>query len=232
MLRKWPWLQSIPLVRQVKARHRKLRKAYYRHFGADQLRRALSTNPSPRLVIGASAQYDPGWIPTEKDFLNLLHPRDWDQFFPPNSVAALLAEHVWEHLTPDEARTAADTCFTYLRPGGYLRIAIPDGLHPDPVYIGLVGVKGQVPDQHGVLAPNDHKVLYTYRTAQALFEGAGFKVELLEYFDEDGTFHEREWREQDGTIRRSRRLDRRNQGGGLVYTSIILDAVKVQSAAA
>src|SRR5687768_4115575 len=134
MLRKWRWLQAIPLVRHAKARRRKLRKAYYRHFGADQLRRALSTNPSPRLVIGASGRYDPGWIPTEKDFLNLLHPNDWNQFFPPNSVAALLAEHVWEHLTPDEARTAADTCFTYLRPGGYLRIAVPDGLHPDPAY--------------------------------------------------------------------------------------------------
>jgi len=219
-LRKWPLIQTISLVRDAKRWRRKLRKAYHRHFGADQLRQALRSETSPRLVVGASGRYDAGWIPTEKDYLNLLHPADWDRFFPPNSIAALLAEHVWEHLTPDDARTAAATCFTYLRPGGYLRVAVPDGFHPDPAYIALV--------KDGDLRLNDHKVLYTYRTARELFEGAGFQVELLEYFDEGGTFHAREWSRQDGTIWRSKRFDRRNQGGALVYTSIILDALKVR----
>jgi predicted SAM-dependent methyltransferase len=230
VLRKWRWLQVVPLVRQAKKGRRKLKKAYFRHFGANHLRRALRTCPSPRLVIGAAGRCDAGWIPTEKDFLNLLCPQDWDQFFPPNSVAALLAEHVWEHLTPDEARVAADTCFTYLRPGGYLRIAIPDGLHPDPRYVALVKVQGQTPDDHGDFYLNDHKVLYTYRTGRELFQSAGVRVQLLEYFDEDGTFHEREWSPEEGTIWRSKRFDRRNQGGRLVYTSIILDAFKMGDA--
>lgn len=223
--RKWRWLQAIPLVVHGKRWRRKIRKAYYRHFGARMLRRALRADSAPRLVIGASGRYDEGWIPTEKDYLNLLRPEDWARFFPPESVAALLAEHVWEHLTAEEARIAAETCFTYLRPGGYLRIAVPDGLHPDPAYIATVEVQTQ-PDALGLLYRNDHRVLYTYHTARALFEAAGFRVEMLEYFDEGGNFQEVEWSERQGTIWRSRRFDPRNRDGRLAYTSIILDAVK------
>jgi len=226
--RKWHWLQTVRLVRYAKKARRKLRNAYYRYFGANRLKHALRTNPSPRLVIGSSGRHDAGWIPTEKHFLNLLHTEQWKRFFVSNSIAALLAEHVWEHLTPEEARVATETCFAYLRPGGYLRIAVPDGLHPDPVYIALVKEQGLTPDEHGDFYLNDHKVLYTYRTARDLFEKAGFHVELLEYFDEAGTFHAHEWKQQDGTIWRSKRFDRRNQGAELAYTSIILDAVRPQ----
>lgn len=219
-------MQGFSLVRRAKRLRRKIRKASFRYLGAHWLRRALRKDSAPRIVIGASQRHDSGWIPTEKDYLNLLNPTDWERFFRRSPIAALLAEHVWEHLTPEEARTAAKTCFTCLRPGGYLRIAVPDGLHPDPAYIRLVKVQGQTPDEHGDFYLNDHKVLYTYRTAQALFEEAGFRVELLEYFDEAGTFHEREWSTQQGTIWRSKRFDRRNQAGVLAYTSIVLDAVK------
>jgi predicted SAM-dependent methyltransferase len=134
----------------------------------------------------------------------------------------MLAEHVWEHLAADEALTAARTCSTYLRCGGYLRIAVPDGLHPDPNYQAQSRVGGHGPGG----GPNDHQVFYTYRTATELFELAGFSVELYEYFDEDGAFHYRPWDEHAGKIRRSKRFDHRNRGGRLGYTSIILDAVK------
>jgi predicted SAM-dependent methyltransferase len=225
-LRKWRWLQAIPLVRHLKRARWKVRNAYFRLVGPHQLRRALRSGIAPRIVIGAQQKHDSGWIPTEKDFLDLLRPADWDQFFLPNSIAAILAEHVWEHLTPDEGLTAAKTCFTYLQPGGYLRCAVPDGFHPDPGYISLVKVEGQTPDDRGDVYPTEHKALYTYRTARELFERAGFQVELLEYFDEAGAFHAKEWSTERGTVWRSKRFDRRNQGGVLAYTSIILDAVK------
>ena len=220
-MRKWRWLQErVPLVRYAKRVRWKLRELYYRRFGVMHLRRAVRTTQRPRLVIGSQQKHDFGWIPTEKNFLNLVYPEDWARFFEPDSVRAIMAEHVWEHLAADEARTAARICHTYLRSGGYLRCAVPDGLHPDPAYRALVDVRAED------LYPNEHQVLYTYQTARALFEWAGFTVNLLEYFDEAGTFHEHPWSEAQGTIWRSRRHDRRNRGGGLVYTSIILDAVK------
>lgn len=199
-----------------------VRRAYNRYLGPYRLKKILATAPRAKLVIGSAGRHDQGWVPTDKEFLNLLQPADWDRFFPPGSVDALLAEHVWEHLTPAEAGTAAQTCFRYLKPGGYLRLAVPDGLHPDPTYIGWVKVGGASPGQ----LANDHKVLYTYRTLSEVFERAGFRVELYEYFDEAGQFHFREWDRKDGTIWRSKRFDKRNRDGSLTFTSIVMDAVK------
>ena len=133
---------------------------------------------------------------------------------------AILAEHVWEHLDCRAALVAAQNCFTYLQPGGYIRVAVPDGLHPDEEYIDRVkpGGWGEGSD--------DHHVLYTYRTLEAVFALVGFETRWLEYFDERGTFHYQEWSPADGMIQRSSRYDRRNRTRELAYTSIILDARK------
>ena len=219
------WLRQTWVVQRLKWAMRRTRKAYYRCFGVHLLRKRLTRSSSRRLTIGASSRYDAGWIPTEKEYLNLLHADEWQHLMTPDSVDAMLAEHVWEHLTAEEALTAARTCFTYLRPGGYLRLAVPDALHPDPNYREKAMVGGRGPGG----GPNDHKVFYSYDTLSGLFELAGFRVELYEFFDEGGTFHCHPWDERDGKIRRSKRFDHRNRGGRLGYTSIILDAVKPEA---
>jgi predicted SAM-dependent methyltransferase len=215
-------LKTIPGARNARRVGRRIRKAYDRQFGASTFRRRLSTCAEPRIVIGAGAKDTPGWIPTQKDFLNLLTPADWEGFFVPESLAAILAEHVWEHLTPVEGAAAAATCYQYLKHGGYLRVAVPDGLHPNPAYLDWVKVGGASPMQ----LANGHKVLYTHRTLSQLFQQSGFGIVLYEYFDESGAFHHDPWDAQDGKIWRSAQFDPRNSGGTLVYTSIILDAVK------
>jgi predicted SAM-dependent methyltransferase len=174
-----------------------------------------------RLVVGASGDTQSGWIPTEVEFLDLLNDADWSKYFTESSLRAILAEHVWEHLTEDEAVIAAGTCFRYLRSSGYLRAAVPDGLNPDPEYIDWVRVGGVGP------GADDHKVLYDYRTFAAVFEAVGFRVRLLEYFDETGVFHHEDWDPEDGMIQRSMRFDRRNSCDVLRYTSLIIDAEKV-----
>ncbi len=135
---------------------------------------------------------------------------------------AILAEHVWEHLDPGQGLAAARNCFVYLKPGGRVRAAVPDGLHPDPAY--RAHVRPRAPGEES--GDPDHRVLYDHRSFAALFEGAGFEVELLEYHDESGRFHEVEWSLEAGMIHRSRRFDQRNAGGKLAYTSVILDARK------
>jgi predicted SAM-dependent methyltransferase len=171
-------------------------------------------------VIGASSVSQLGWIPTEVEVLDLLEKADWERYFDEASLDAILAEHVWEHLEGEEGARAAAQCCRFLRPGGYLRAAVPDGLHPSSEYLDWVRPGGVGP------GANDHKVLFTYRTFSQLFERAGLRVELLEYFDEQGEFHERSWDPALGIIHRSRRFDRRNQNGSLEYTSIVLDARK------
>ena len=71
-----------------------------------------------------------------------------------------------------------------------------------------------------------HKIVYDYHTFAQVFIQAGFDVELLEWCDEEGNFHYKDWHEKDGRIGRSLRFDTRNTEKGLGMVSIILDARK------
>ena len=171
-----------------------------------------------RLNLGAGRTIVPGWQSTDIDTLNLLERQDWLAITRPATVDAMLSEHVWEHLTESQGLQAASLCLEFLRPGGRLRVAVPDGLNPDPGYIDHVRPGGTGP------GADDHKVLYTHVTFASLFASSGFQVTLLEYWDERRCFHAEDWDPSDGLVHRSRRFDPRNQGGGLGYTSLILDA--------
>jgi len=173
-----------------------------------------------RIVIGSSNVFGADWIPTDIDQLNLLVDGDWRKLFRRNSIDAMLAEHVWEHLTPEQAPIAARQCHAYLKEGGYLRIAVPDGNHPSYEYREAVK-----PGGHGD-GSDDHKVLYTIDSLVRLFENSGFKVNKLEYFDSQGIFHGSQWAVDMGKIWRSLKFDERNVDGNPNYTSIIIDAIK------
>lgn len=178
---------------------------------------------SIKLVVGSGQKLDKGWYHTDIDTLNLLKTEDWKNLTSKYSIKAIMAEHVWEHLTEQDGITAAQNCYIYLEEGGYFRIAVPDGYNPSEEYINYVkpGGTGKGSD--------DHKVLYTYKTLSKILEIAGFKVKLLEYFDENGQFHFNDWNKDDGLILRSKRFDPRNAGDKLGYTSLIIDAIKVKS---
>jgi len=172
-----------------------------------------------RIVIGASGIVPKGWLRTEVEYLNLLKEDTWKKFFKENQISAILAEHVWEHLTIKEGELAARNCFKFLKKGGYIRVAVPDGFFPDENYINHVRVNGEGP------GADDHKVLYNYKTLRKVFEKAGFEVNLLEHFNENGKFIAHQWNKKDGMIYRSKNNDKRNLDQ-LNYTSIIIDALK------
>jgi predicted SAM-dependent methyltransferase len=182
--------------------------------------RAMADGRPARIIIGTSGTGFTGWIGTDREVLDLLHGPSWEQYFSPDRLDAILAEHVWEHLKPGDAAVAARVCHRFLKPGGYLRVAVPDGFHPDPAYVQAVKPGGSG------WGSDDHKVLYTYRSFSELFIAAGFEIRLLEYFDESGSFVRQPWSPEQGMIRRSERFDVRNTGKPLAYTSIVLDACK------
>jgi predicted SAM-dependent methyltransferase len=171
-------------------------------------------------VVGAGRVCPDGWIPTDKWFLDLLRPTDWHACFPGACIDAILAEHVWEHLTEEEGLIAAQMCFRYLKPGGYLRAAVPDGLDPDPNHVERARPGGTGP------GAETHRVLYTWSRFKALFESAGFRVDMLEYYDEQAVFHAADWSPADGMIHRSKRFDGRTGPDEYHFASIILDAWK------
>ncbi len=173
-----------------------------------------------RIVLGAGGTRYPGWESTDRHVLDITRRNAFARHWAPKSRQAFLAEHVWEHLTPRDARKALRNCFEFLQPGGWLRLAVPDGLHPDLSYLDWVRPGGIGP------GADDHKVLYDYRSLVDIVEHAGFRVRLLEYWNENGQFHCSAWDSVDGHIGRSAQHDPRNESGNLKYTSLILDAVK------
>lgn len=176
-----------------------------------------------RVILGADATTQEGWISTQESDLNLLNPEDFERMFAPDSVDAFLAEHVWEHMTLAEGRIAARTCFRYLKPGGYIRVAVPDANFRNDTYQQMVQIGGPGPADHPAAS---HKIVYDYHTLVTIFEEVGFEVTLLEYCDCDGSFHYRYWNSDDGHIGRSFRFDTRNSAECLGMVSIIIDAFK------
>ena len=182
------------------------------------------TNDVPlKIIIGAGTQSWENWIATQGEDLNLLKEQDWAQSFGDRRIDALLCEHVWEHLAIDEALEAAKRCFRYLKPGGFLRCAVPDGFFPDAEYQKMSQVGGPGPSDHPAA---DHKFVHTYKTFVPIFEKAGFVVDLLEYCDESGRFHYHQWDLETGPIYRSLLSDHRNKEGKIGFVSLILDARK------
>lgn len=186
-----------------------------------RLRLAAPGPQRRRVVVGSSGEAPPGWLPTDISTLDLLREADWRARFAEGSLEAILAEHVWEHLTPAQGLAAAARCRRYLRPGGYLRVAVPDGNHPDPAYLAAVRPGGS-----GAGA-DDHKLLYTLRSLCGLLAAAGLEPRPLEHWDAAGRFHAAPWEPGSGMVRRSARFDPRNAGGRLAYTSLIVDGVRL-----
>jgi len=181
--------------------------------------------PDPlRVIIGAGEQAWEGWVPTHREQLDLLDRGTWKAWFGDRRADALLCEHVFEHLTLAEGRAAARLCFEFLKPGGFLRCAVPDANLPDEDYQRAVRVGGPGPAA-------DHKIVYEHRLFAAVFADAGFEVELLEYWDDTGGFHYRPWDPRTGPVYRSLLMDHRNKNGRIGFASLILDARRPSSSA-
>lgn len=87
------------------------------------------TSPSPRrLHLGSAHVYKQGWINIDQhgprvDFVwDLRRPLP----LPPGTVDAIFHEHLLEHLPVAEGLALTRECHRLLRPGGILRIGVPD----------------------------------------------------------------------------------------------------------
>lgn len=172
-----------------------------------------------KLIVGGAGTIVRGWLNTDGNTLDITSVDDWSKYFEVNGISNILAEHVWEHLTEDDSKKALDNCFKFLKKGGRLRIAVPDGNFPDKEYIDFVKPGGTG------IGSDDHKLLYTHETLRKRLEESGFVVEMVEYFDDSGHFLRNKWSVEDGFIHRSFEFDKRNKNE-LKYTSLILDGIK------
>ncbi len=214
-----------PMKRMLRPLYAPLVRAYRRRAALRQARTAIRTQVEEmrgsgqalKVIIGAGSTRYEGWIATDIPAFDILKHEHWARLFQPNSIDRMLAEHVFEHLTAEQFQDVLRIARIYLADGGRIRIAVPDGYHPNPDYIQHVrpGGLGEGAD--------DHKVLYTCDLMGDLLAAQGYDVQLLEYYDAAGEFHHRAWQAADGFVRRSAWHDSRNAVGQLVYTSLIVD---------
>jgi predicted SAM-dependent methyltransferase len=185
-----------------------------------RLKSAIRNSTGPlNIIIGAHTTDYKNWLPTNIESLNLLNITSFENLFADKKASRFMAEHVFEHISYEDALTALKNCYKYLEKGGTVRIAVPDGFHPNPDYINMVKPGGFGEGAH------DHKLLYDYKKLTQVFEDAGYQVKLLEYYDENHQFHFNEWDSKDGHIIRSSRYDKRFKEP-IGYSSLIVDGIK------
>lgn len=128
------------MIKFIKNILRPLYLVYIEYRGLLLFKKLLKSNEGKKikLVVGSSGLYEKDWIPSEYYFLNLLKEQDWFIYFKENQIDNILSEHVWKHLTLKDGEIAAKTCFKFLKSGGRLRVAVPDGFHPNEEYINYV----------------------------------------------------------------------------------------------
>jgi predicted SAM-dependent methyltransferase len=186
-----------------------------------------------RIIVGARGTQQPGWISLERGQLDIRDYNSWASLFQPGSVAAVLSEHVLEHLDADEARAAAANVYEFLASGGYWRIAVPDAGNPSPRYQEWCRPNG--PGQAWLQRWNSpgepgHKIHYDVNSLGTLLSSAGFNVVPLEFYS-SGVFYKAPWDRDAGDVRRSdNSSDLLQLLDYLVldfwHTSLIVDAVK------
>lgn len=127
-----------------------------------------------RIIIGASSTRESGWISTERDFFDLTDQDIMSKFLGKSKVDAYLLEHVLEHLSVNDSELALSFLASTLKSDGYIRIAVPDGNHPDDDYLRYVGIDG----------PDDHKHLWRVGDFELISSKLGLNLTALEFCDE------------------------------------------------
>jgi predicted SAM-dependent methyltransferase len=185
-----------------------------------QIQQQISAqNPPYKVIVGAGETRYEGWIATDKPALDITNPADWQRHFAPQSIDRIVAEHVMEHLTTEQLRQFLYAVRPYLTDDAGIRIAVPDGYHPDPTYIEYVRPGGSVDG-----GADDHKVLYNHELLANEVQQAGFACDLLEYHDAAGQFHRNQWDKANGHIERTGGK-RELYGKEFDYKSLIVDCL-------
>jgi predicted SAM-dependent methyltransferase len=206
------------LMRRLNTLRRELANRRSRYLLRQHAKRLCSRSKPVRVVIGAGSTSSESWLITDLPILDALNPAHWGYIFPRGSIDRILAEHVIEHWTEDEFRLFLRVVRPFLSEQGFMRIAVPDGFHPDSSYIDYVKPGGSGS------GAEDHKVLYNHITITRVLSEEQYDYDLLEYFDEAGQFHCSLWETSNGFVERSADHDPRNEERPLSYTSLIVDA--------
>lgn len=179
-----------------------------------------------KIIVGAAMTSQKGWYSTNEQWLDITKESDWKRIFGQKALLThVLAEHVFEHLDENEMIRSLCLINQYMVVGGRIRIAVPDGYHPDPAYIRHVGVAGVGADAE------DHKQLINCDSLIRALETSGFTPKLLEGYLSNGELVLNDLDDASGVVVRSRSNKETMAGkSGWAFpdasTSLIVDGVK------
>lgn len=159
----------------------------------------LLLNKQINIIVGAAMTSQRSWYSTNQQWLDITSKSDWEKVFSGRKlIVNVLAEHVFEHLTYEQAKIALNFIKIHMCSGGNIRIAVPDGYHPDEIYLAHVGIAGIGPDAE------DHKQLFNCDSLMVLLGEAGFVPELKEGYTSDGKLVRKFLDPKQGCVNRSR----------------------------
>lgn len=128
-------------------------RAAVTHFRSWMLRRdQFRGGKGLKINVGCGANVVPGWINIDLSGPPGVFPWDCRRGMPfdDNSADTIFAEHVFEHLDPDGGGEFLRECRRCLRPGGIVRIVVPDAGRYLNLYqgdwTGLASVRPLVPE--------------------------------------------------------------------------------------
>lgn len=213
------------LPTSVKQPIRNLIKYFKYNYRRFVIERAMRKHETIKIIVGAAETYQENWYSTNEQWLDITNQKDWAKIFKGKPrLTHVVAEHVFEHLTPEEAVRSLKLIYEHLVDGGRVRIAVPDGYNPDPVYLKHVGIKGIGDDAA------DHKQLLNRDVLTALLADAGFAPEFVEGYDKSGELTCADYSAEDGFIMRSRAHQDQSIRDKWAFpdadTSLIMDGVK------
>ncbi len=140
-----------------------------------------------KIQFGAGALGIPGFENYDRDVdATLPLPRDR---FPDGCALVVFSEMMVEHITPQQAWNFLCECHRILKPGGLIRIVIPDFCLTwrlkDPEWLrvnqGVTGNDGSLRDQmKSIIFAHGHQGLWTSELMQAVLEAIGFGETRIE----------------------------------------------------
>lgn len=154
----------------------------HRLISSSPLNVAIGVAPHEMVV---PPPYSHLFIPTDLNTLDVTDSDDFEYYFPPNSVSAFIAEHVWEHLALQEAIDALINVRLALKVGGVVRIAVPDR------FSYCSNQDNDEAEMHRTDVRDEHLVQYDSGLLSEVFKSAGFastEITLIEHHTAQGDF--------------------------------------------
>ncbi len=161
-----------------------------------KIKQKVIKNDKIKIILGVSSTYFKDWLSTEQDILDITKANDWKKIFGDIKVDNILAEHVFEHLTEEEAKAAFLNLSKYLKKGGVFRFAVPDGYHPSRYLRSLIGINGI---EKGA---DDHKIYFNINNVKDFIQNLDFETYPIEFFDSKGHFHQEKFDLANGFVKR------------------------------